>query len=414
MVSSARVLPGIAVHGPVQPKAFSAWLDLFRWVAAFDVLWGHVYARYLPRYLDQPADERSILHLIFAFPAGFIHFAVMIFFVLSGYLVGGALLAEVRRTNTIDITRYLVHRLVRLWIVLLPALVVTGVLDLIGLAAHPPDPSLIYGPRIWDDLGAGTFICNAVFLQTVHCWEYGYNNAFWSLPNEFWYYVAWPFIAFVLVGGPKPQIRLAAAVSAIALLASLNLHQFDGRPIASYMLVWVLGVGVAVAKKPLFSMPLWLSAAIFLAATVGFRLLVRHAQHLADPNVFLVDRLFLVDLGVSLTFANMLVAMKAAGGLRAPPGARLHKRLAGFSYSLYAVHEPIVNCVNALAMLLLGVSTRTAPQDLGSWSIILAAMALAIGGSYLFSLGTEAHTDRARRWIMEMLKPSAARSTPRP
>jgi len=401
--------PGLAVHGPIRPEAFSAWLDFFRWVAAFDVLWGHTYSRYMPPYLDLAPDERSIVYLIFAFPAGFIHFAVMIFFVLSGYLVGGNLLAEVRRTNDIDVARYLVRRLVRLWIVLLPALVVTCVLDLIGLAAKPPDASLLYGPRIWETLGPGTFLCNAAFLQTVHCWEYGYNNAFWSLANEFWYYVAWPFIAFAFVRGPKLQIRLAVVLSTVACLTLLTARQFDGRPIASYMLIWLLGVGAAVARRPILNMPLWLWVAIFLAATVGFRLLVRHAQSLGDPNVFLVDRAFFVDMGISFIFANMLVAMKVAGGLRPPPGALLHKKFAGFSYSLYAVHEPILNCLAALVMVFLGVGVRTAPQGPGDWSIVLAAMALATGGSYLFSLATEAHTERARCWIMRMLAPSPAR-----
>src|ERR1700757_2500226 len=180
-------------------RAFSAWLDCFRWIAAFDVLWGHVYDRSLVRSLDVAASERSIVHVLFAFPGGFIHFSVMAFFVLSGYLVGGKLLQEVRRTNRVDVVGYLVKRLVRLWIVLLPALLLTGALDWIGLSLYPEGAMVIYGPHIFSIVGPLTLACNALFLQTTFCWEYGDNNAFWSLANEFWYYISWLLFVFIFV-----------------------------------------------------------------------------------------------------------------------------------------------------------------------------------------------------------------------
>jgi peptidoglycan/LPS O-acetylase OafA/YrhL len=130
-------------RSPASSQALSLWLYLFRWLAAFDVLWGHVYNRYLLHVRDLPGSERGVAHLLFAFPAGFLHFAVMGFFVLSGYLVGGRLLQEVRETNRIDTKAYLMKRLVRLWIVLLPALILTLALTWIGLSLQPA----IYGPR---------------------------------------------------------------------------------------------------------------------------------------------------------------------------------------------------------------------------------------------------------------------------
>ena len=49
------------------------------------------------------------------------HQAVIIFFALSGYLVGGSVINAIRRSEW-SWVRYLTQRLVRLWLVLLPAL----------------------------------------------------------------------------------------------------------------------------------------------------------------------------------------------------------------------------------------------------------------------------------------------------
>lgn len=48
--------------------------------------------------------------------------AVFWFFVISGYLVGGSVIAEIAQTSSFDFRRYLINRMTRLYVVLLPAL----------------------------------------------------------------------------------------------------------------------------------------------------------------------------------------------------------------------------------------------------------------------------------------------------
>ena len=383
-------------------QAFSLWLYLFRWLAAFDVLWGHAYNRYLLRVRDLPGSERGVAHLLFAFPAGFLHFAVMGFFVLSGYLVGGRLLQEARETGGVDAKAYLVKRLVRLWIVLLPALVLTLALTRIGLSLQPAAASTIYGPQILSTLEPRTFACNALFLQTVLCGEYGDNFALWSLAYEFWYYLAWLLFVVIFIRGLSILAKAIAVSCGIILLAALTIRQFDGVPIALYMVIWLMGLWAAIAKRPLFGASLKLSAALFLAYAIGFRLLVRDAAHLPTAPLFLADFI------MSITFANMLIAMRLSPRLRPPPGAVAHKHLAGFSYSLYATHQPVLNCLGALAVAVVGFGWHMTPEGIGAWAVILAAMAAAILAAYLFSLVTEAQTNRMRRWVLAALERSAS------
>src|ERR1035437_10604196 len=69
----------------------------------------------------------------------------MICFVLSGYLVGGSVLRAFQRDNWPG-KEYLTKRLTRLWVVLLPALLLTIVLDNVGLRVFPAPTSIYQGP----------------------------------------------------------------------------------------------------------------------------------------------------------------------------------------------------------------------------------------------------------------------------
>src|SRR4051794_31312092 len=62
------------------------------------------------------------------------HQSVIVFFVLSGYWVGGAVLHQVRASRFSWVS-YGLQRLTRLWVVIIPALVLTAILDRVGAAA---------------------------------------------------------------------------------------------------------------------------------------------------------------------------------------------------------------------------------------------------------------------------------------
>ena len=64
--------------------------------------------------------------------SGLGHQWVIVFFVLSGYLVGGSVLRSVR-TGSWSWRAYLLARLSRLYVVLLPALLLGGALDWLGM-----------------------------------------------------------------------------------------------------------------------------------------------------------------------------------------------------------------------------------------------------------------------------------------
>ena len=65
------------------------WLDLIRFIAAFAVMAGHYRGAFLPEYSDIPPEQRNISIFLFYTITHFPAEAVLLFFVLSGFLVGG-------------------------------------------------------------------------------------------------------------------------------------------------------------------------------------------------------------------------------------------------------------------------------------------------------------------------------------
>lgn len=119
---------------------------------------------------------------------------VTLFFVLSGYLITGLLLAERRRSGTVSLRRFYVRRARRLW----PALIfVVAVAWAFGLPGNPL-VALTYTSNIYIDLGG----------------DLGAYTHTWTLAMEEQFYLVWP-AAFLLLS----RWRRALPVVVIAALA---------------------------------------------------------------------------------------------------------------------------------------------------------------------------------------------------
>jgi peptidoglycan/LPS O-acetylase OafA/YrhL len=191
-------------------KALSLYLDALRFGAAFTVFVSHWAAgRYSGGYFWR------------LMPYG--RTAVLVFFVLSGFVI-----AWVTETRERTFEEYALSRFARLYSVMIPAFVVTAVLDHIGIAIDPG----LYGPELRLSpvqylLG---YALSAVFLG--ESWNLavlpGGNIPFWSLNYEAWYYVLFG-VALFLRGRHR-----AVAVAAGALLA--------GPRILLLLPVWLMGL----------------------------------------------------------------------------------------------------------------------------------------------------------------------------
>ena len=174
----------------------SQFLDCARWMSAVLVLLAHVNNRVTVR-LGGTIEGADLAQIAWGFACGFGHHAVVVFFVLSGFLVGSKVIRDIA-TDKFEAGRYVVARISRIHLVLIPALLLTLVLDKIGMQLN----SAIYA-----NSQEGSLIGNILLMQDFLTKSYRSNGPMGTLANEFWYYMTFPALA---LGIWKKRISLVA------------------------------------------------------------------------------------------------------------------------------------------------------------------------------------------------------------
>jgi peptidoglycan/LPS O-acetylase OafA/YrhL len=376
---------------PFTSTSASVLLDLVRAVAALIVCLEHWRNLLFVDY-RQIAAHRELFAVPYVMTdAG--HQAVVIFFVLSGYLISGSIFRMTQRGEW-SWKLYLTHRIVRLWIVLIPALVLGALLDNAGLRLHLA-PALYAGETgthmlgdIAQSLHLSIFFGNLVFFQTILVPTFGTNGPMWSLANEFWYYVLFPCAFLALRRGSTAGARILN-VLIFALCAWLI-----GRDILLLFPLWLLGTLLAVIPAPRSG-----AGIRIVAAVVYFPLLFFLAKtHLVQG--VLSDYI----LGTAtFVFLWLLLGAKSAASENA--GVRLARVGARFSYTLYLVHVPFLVLLTAL------VAGETRWQPDGRHVLFgLSTLLLAIGYAYGVASLTEFRTDAVRGWVEKKVMGKIVRS----
>jgi len=196
-----------------------------------------------------PSNDTIPLNVLY-FLTGFGHQAVMVFFVLSGFLIASSVLRNLER-STWSWRDYAIDRAVRLYLVLVPGLLIGGVLDIVGL--HYFNQQGIYstpllpfgGTAFAQRLTISSFFGSLLFLQTRFTTVFGSNDPLWSLFNEFWYYVLFPALIWLMLcinrRSKKAMIYLCVAIFAAWIL---------GTALAGFV-VWLSGAIVALTARNL-------------------------------------------------------------------------------------------------------------------------------------------------------------------
>jgi len=368
---------------------------MIRGIAAAAVLTGHIRGLF---FVDYPAvvTKNSFTSAVYAL-TGLGHQSVMIFFVLSGFFIGGTVVSALSRWTW---KKYLVNRMTRLYLVLLPALALTAVLDYF---AHRGASGAIYFDRpipnfapvpLAANHGVLVWLGNSLFLQTIAVPVFGSNMPLWSLANEFWYYLLFPCFAIAAAAQFTFAKRLTAGLGGAALIVFLPAGMLWG------FTVWMLGVGVFLAPERNAPKPVRLLLRVFASALLAAAL-IWSRSHTSDA--------VRNDELVGLAFAAWLYCLLKVGGPRKdiPSGYQwLAKTISGCSYSVYAVHLPIVML---LRCELGGTRFQPTPMNLAIWTLVSVAVFLT---GLLFSRLTEARTDVVRRKVMAATTSSALRNQP--
>jgi len=153
----------------------------------------------------------------------------------------------------------------------------------------------------------------------------------WSLSNEFWYYVLFPLLFVAWQHTSRLPVRITALVGSMTLLVWLPFEYL------MYGLVWLLGYAVYIVapRRPCRlaepALSLGIAFAIFGGSVVLARLNIGgNAKELIVAVSFAVLMVPLLRLKVKNRFV-----------------ITISRELAGFSYTLYLCHFPLVAFIGA-------------------------------------------------------------------
>ena len=360
----------------------SLLISALRGLAALQVAAAHLRAEIYPglRTLEDP----SLAYMGLAFITGFAHQAVVVFFLISGWLVGGSLMNRFGKPQAI--AHYAIDRVTRLWTVLLPTLLLSLAIGLVAGAAAPGPIDV--NPA--NPFSASALAGNLFGLQTMSVPEFGGNYPLWSLAHETWYYIQFPLLLLVLAGGGALR-RAAAAAALILLLATLR------DMISLYFAIWLLGAAFSRIRIDCGKSVQALLLVVTLALFVYYRL--------RGTNDDLVPASFVQDMICSIPFLLLLASFQRPADTQAPAYVRANRLavfFSEFSFSLYVLHVPAIYLIRHLGRQYLGRDQLdpNSAVDFLWYTALLAALVLA---AYLFYLLFERHTIRIRNTLKNVL-----------
>lgn len=313
-------------------QGLSLYLDAARFLAAMAVFLEHA-------NFDRITGGLPVLWRLADFGSD----AVLVFFVLSGFVI-----AHVAQHKEHRASDFVIARMARLWSVAVPALLLTAVLDPLGAALSPatydgwwyqPDQPVLR-------LLASALFVNELWFTSIRPLS---NGPFWSLCYEWWYYL---LFAAVWFGRGRWRIGLSLAIVLIA-----------GPKIMVLAPIWWLGVWAYRTEVAQHLSRPWAWGLLIgpLCIYVGMRwmnapevLLVLTQQVLGES--FTTEALHRSQYFLWAYAAGPLIALNFIGartlsgsiGTGWPRGAAAIKWLAGITFPLYLFHYPAQHMLAAL------------------------------------------------------------------
>ena len=344
-------------------------LDLLRATAALIVVLVHVRAGAFVVFGDLPAAQQTLPAKLFFGLTRSGREAVLVFFVLSGFLVGGQIIRRVQE-GRFSVSAYALERSTRILAPLIPACLLTVAINW-RFFDLPPD---------W-----GQAVLNMVGLNGVVVAQLPNNNPLWTLAYEIWFYVL-AGAAGAAIGRRTPPAAalffLAAATCVFALL--------DAR----FLLFWCMGALSALfldvpARGRLFA----LGALLLMIGSPAYQLTV---DSTAFANVAVMPASLaeaLICLGVC---AMLPLLCDPRLNARLAPLARVAAAASGVSYSLYVTHHPLNE---ALSLWL----PRAATLSPSSFAVFALKVALVLVFAQAFHWAFESRTPALRERLRRLL-----------
>lgn len=322
------------------------YLNSLRGMAAIYVLIFH--ARWL---LTESYSNRSItghegfpqkiVDMLFSF-FRFGHQAVMLFFVLSGFLIHYSMIKAVRpgdQKNNGSWIKYYIKRINRIYPPFIFALLFTLFLDYIG--KNVLELQVYYtGSKYFslflskENFSTPVFLGNLFNVQGFLCSIFGSNIALWSLSFEWWFYLLFPVFYLIHKKSKIAALAIQLILFIISVFFSAHFKIPILYPLFTKMLIWWIGVLLADVYVGRIKVSTFHLSFLMLAIPL---------------SILLFDQDLLIgDLFWGLGFAGVFCFLFSQKNEHVI--IRMINKLAftaNFSFTLYLLHLPILYLVHA-------------------------------------------------------------------
>lgn len=332
---------------------------------------GHFRLGFFEEYGRLAPSDKSPIVLFFYLITRLGHECVLIFFVMSGFLVGGKAIERMRdgKFNLVD---YTINRTVRIGLPLISAL-------------------LLYIPISYytgTSINWWQWIGNLFSLQGILCGTV--IAPLWSLSYEVWFYIFIGTVALVLRGGGEGFRWMTWLCMLIIIWVFMHLKVL-------YLFIWLLGAACyLLMPKSSNKFRLILSGIFVIGCLIGLQM--TDDSRVIEFNQFQAMRP-MMEVLFSFAFCIFLQQIilhepKKTWSLRLN---YLGTRLAAFSYTIYLVH-PLVE-----RMLTYIGAPKSGYINLISVSLYLVWLTLGMCVSYMVYLLFEKNTDFLKHKIKTVL-----------
>lgn len=349
-------------------------MNVIRVVAAWMVLAGHCFFAY----------QKTIFKNQKYFPAlqnsGFV-----LLFLLAGFFSAYSLRRKMNGDGY-SFPVYIIEKLSRIWVGLIPALFFVAFLDRFAISLDPT----IY--RHMSTYNIPTFFGNIFFLQTVfplaksaqklgldwlHIAPFGSGRPLWTLSIEWWIYVAVGYVTLVTIPSIRRKTLTIKELFLTIILCFQPLELLYGKygVIVNLPFIFLLGYLIyeiypIIAKNYLCKYRKYLYVYKVILCVVSFVFIVFWANFAKDAFNFILI------LSTAIFLLSILMLGETKTWTITKYFSKLFSFLASYTYSLYLVHFSILELI---VFHLKGVSRAEL-----FWLTIVLSNIVAIIFYYLF------------------------------
>lgn len=348
------------------------WLDLLRCLSALFVVIAHVRANFFDIYCYLEPSSQNVLTKIFYVCCSFSDDGVLIFFILSGFLVGGKTIKSLILRAPISASKFAIDKSIRIGLPLVASLVAIIFINL--LIGESTDYIRLIG--------------NMFSVQGI--WVAPEGGILWTMPYIVWYYV---FIFSLILLFNKATTKRNWGIITMAI--SLIMFTLSGDSLSTYFF-FIVSFGIIAYYFSEIKIP-----KRFIYTCIVVAIFCAIASKFARPSISREQTFFsLFNVSVLNIVETLTLAIITSQLVRIIPKTKfaiklnqISSKLAIFSYSLYLIHYQIIRI-----MIWLGFP-KSNTINLTSLSLFIVEIIICIIGGYLFYLCAEKHTNNIKKFI---------------